>query len=179
VREVDVAGQLVVPGLIDAHPHLREPGLTHKDDFASRTRVAIAGGAKLMRRSRRRRNVSSSPRTRLSEARVRNKILAAAAHCNRLRGSARGQRAETVDMIVTDHASHTPRKKKRPHSHDFASVTGGMPGGQTLLAGMLGLVDAGAITICDLVGSGARLLRCASASAIARGSCRRVATPTL
>ncbi len=33
-----------LPGLIDAHVHLREPGATHKEDFDSGTRAALAGG---------------------------------------------------------------------------------------------------------------------------------------
>lgn len=32
------------PGLIDPHVHLREPGATHKEDFESGTRAALAGG---------------------------------------------------------------------------------------------------------------------------------------
>ncbi len=32
------------PGLIDVHVHLREPGATHKEDFATGTRAAIKGG---------------------------------------------------------------------------------------------------------------------------------------
>ena len=35
---------LELPGLIDPHVHLREPGATHKEDFASGTAAAIAGG---------------------------------------------------------------------------------------------------------------------------------------
>lgn len=39
------AHQLVrLPGLIDVHVHLREPGATHKEDFASGTSAALAGG---------------------------------------------------------------------------------------------------------------------------------------
>jgi dihydroorotase len=34
----------VLPGLIDAHVHFREPGLTQKGDFASESRAALAGG---------------------------------------------------------------------------------------------------------------------------------------
>ena len=41
---MDVSGRLLFPGLVDAHVHLREPGLTHKEDFASGTRAAAAGG---------------------------------------------------------------------------------------------------------------------------------------
>ncbi|XP_006819567.1 LOW QUALITY PROTEIN: multifunctional protein CAD-like [Saccoglossus kowalevskii] len=33
-----------LPGLIDIHVHLREPGATHKEDFASGTAAALAGG---------------------------------------------------------------------------------------------------------------------------------------
>jgi len=33
-----------IPGLIDAHVHLREPGATHKEDFYTGSRAAIAGG---------------------------------------------------------------------------------------------------------------------------------------
>ncbi len=33
-----------LPGLIDVHVHLREPGLTHKEDFTSGTQAALAGG---------------------------------------------------------------------------------------------------------------------------------------
>lgn len=33
-----------LPGLIDPHVHLREPGATHKEDFASGTLAALAGG---------------------------------------------------------------------------------------------------------------------------------------
>lgn len=44
-REViDAAGKLVLPGLVDSHVHFRDPGLTHKEDFASGSRAAAAGG---------------------------------------------------------------------------------------------------------------------------------------
>jgi len=33
-----------LPGLIDVHVHLREPGQTHKEDFSSGTAAALAGG---------------------------------------------------------------------------------------------------------------------------------------
>jgi dihydroorotase (multifunctional complex type) len=35
---------LKLPGLIDLHVHLRDPGQTHKEDFSSGTAAAIAGG---------------------------------------------------------------------------------------------------------------------------------------
>lgn len=41
---VDATGLVVSPGLVDIHVHLREPGQTHKEDIASGTRAAAAGG---------------------------------------------------------------------------------------------------------------------------------------
>ena len=37
-----------MPGLIDTHVHVREPGQTHKEDFASCTAAALAGGITLI-----------------------------------------------------------------------------------------------------------------------------------
>jgi dihydroorotase len=42
--EVDATGLVVMPGLVDPHVHLREPGMTEKEDFLSGTRAAAAGG---------------------------------------------------------------------------------------------------------------------------------------
>lgn len=41
---VDAKGLFVLPGLIDAHVHLRDPGLTHKEDFYTGSCAALAGG---------------------------------------------------------------------------------------------------------------------------------------
>ena len=41
---VDAKGMLVVPGLIDMHVHLRDPGLEYKEDIVTGTRAAAAGG---------------------------------------------------------------------------------------------------------------------------------------
>ncbi len=41
---IDATGMSVYPGLVDAHVHLRDPGLTHKEDFESGTAAAAAGG---------------------------------------------------------------------------------------------------------------------------------------
>lgn len=41
---VDAAGLHLLPGVIDAHVHFRDPGLTHKEDLASGSRACAAGG---------------------------------------------------------------------------------------------------------------------------------------
>ncbi len=41
---IDAAGRLVVPGLIDMHVHLREPGFEYKETIATGTNAAKAGG---------------------------------------------------------------------------------------------------------------------------------------
>ncbi|MCH8913790.1 MAG: dihydroorotase [Planctomycetes bacterium] len=43
-RVIDAAGLLVVPGLIDMHVHLREPGGEHKETIETGTAAAVAGG---------------------------------------------------------------------------------------------------------------------------------------
>ena len=40
----DLTGKVVVPGLVDMHVHLREPGYEQKEDIASGTRAAAHGG---------------------------------------------------------------------------------------------------------------------------------------
>ncbi|MFC4249434.1 allantoinase AllB [Natribaculum luteum] len=43
-RTIDAAGNVLVPGIVDAHIHNREPGLEYKEDWESATRAAAAGG---------------------------------------------------------------------------------------------------------------------------------------
>lgn len=40
----DASGCIVLPGLIDPHVHLREPGADYKEDFRTGTMAAVAGG---------------------------------------------------------------------------------------------------------------------------------------
>jgi len=41
---IDGRGKYLLPGVIDEHVHLREPGLTQKGDIYSETKAAVAGG---------------------------------------------------------------------------------------------------------------------------------------
>jgi dihydroorotase len=43
-ERIDASGCWVVPGLVDLHAHLREPGQEYKEDIASGGRAAAAGG---------------------------------------------------------------------------------------------------------------------------------------
>jgi len=42
--EIDLEGNMLMPGVIDDQVHFREPGLTHKADIFSESRAAVAGG---------------------------------------------------------------------------------------------------------------------------------------
>jgi allantoinase len=44
VDAVDVSGKFVLPGIIDSHVHVRYPGNPQREDFATGTRAAAAGG---------------------------------------------------------------------------------------------------------------------------------------
>lgn len=43
-RIIDASGCFVMPGLVDLHVHLRDPGLTYKEDIGSGARAAARGG---------------------------------------------------------------------------------------------------------------------------------------
>lgn len=44
LQTLDATGRWIVPGLIDLHTHLREPGQEYKEDIVSGTTAAAAGG---------------------------------------------------------------------------------------------------------------------------------------
>ena len=44
LTEIDAAGCVVAPGLVDGHVHFRDPGFTYKEDIESGARAAARGG---------------------------------------------------------------------------------------------------------------------------------------
>jgi dihydroorotase len=43
-RVIDCTGLTILPGIFDMHVHFRDPGQTHKEDIASGSKAALAGG---------------------------------------------------------------------------------------------------------------------------------------
>jgi dihydroorotase len=72
VRVIERAGTWLLPGLVDVHAHLREPGFEWKEDLASGLRAAAAGGFV---------DVCCMPNTRpVNDCRVVTEMLIAKAH---------------------------------------------------------------------------------------------------
>ena len=44
LKTIDATGRFILPGCVDAHVHTRDPGLTHKEDFATLSYAAAVGG---------------------------------------------------------------------------------------------------------------------------------------
>ncbi len=47
-KTIDAKGKHVLPGIIDFHTHVRDPGQTHKEDYETCSRAAAAGGVTMM-----------------------------------------------------------------------------------------------------------------------------------
>lgn len=44
LEEIDLAGQIIAPGLVDVHVHFRDPGFTYKEDIDTGAKAAVKGG---------------------------------------------------------------------------------------------------------------------------------------
>lgn len=71
-RVVDAGDALLLPGLVDTHVHVNEPGRTHWEGFASATRAAAAGGVTTLVEM----PLNSIPATTTADA-LRTKVAAA------------------------------------------------------------------------------------------------------
>jgi len=93
--EVDGRGCWLLPGAVDMHVHLRDPGWTHKEDLESGTRAAVAGGVT---------TVCDMPNTRpptlgLEELRAKQHRALQVAHCEVLFYLGLGQ--DNLDRIAS------------------------------------------------------------------------------
>jgi dihydroorotase (multifunctional complex type) len=43
-KKLNMEGKIILPGIIDTHAHIREPGFTYKEDFETGSKAAAAGG---------------------------------------------------------------------------------------------------------------------------------------
>jgi allantoinase len=75
-RTVDLGDLPLLPGLVDSHVHVNEPGRTEWEGFATATRAALAGGVTTICDM----PLNSSPVTTTVEA-LRVKVAAAAGQC--------------------------------------------------------------------------------------------------
>ena len=75
-RTVDLGDLPLLPGLVDSHVHVNEPGRTEWEGFATATRAALAGGVTTICDM----PLNSSPVTTTVNA-LRTKIAAAAGQC--------------------------------------------------------------------------------------------------
>ncbi len=53
---------VILPGLIDVHVHVREPGASHKEDWDTCTAAALAGGITTVRTTRTRHDATHRTR---------------------------------------------------------------------------------------------------------------------
>ena len=44
MKIIDVEKKLIMPGVIDVHTHMREPGITYKEDFETGSKACAKGG---------------------------------------------------------------------------------------------------------------------------------------
>src|SRR5579859_753202 len=75
---VDHGQAYLMPGLIEVHGHLREPGLTHKEDYISGTKAAVTGGVTTILDQPN----TKPPTTTVEELRLKEAATAGRAYCD-------------------------------------------------------------------------------------------------
>ncbi len=130
----DARGLVVAPGLVDMHAHLREPGQEAKEDFASGTRAAAAGGFT---------TVCSMPNTRppvddavLVNGLIRRAELEGVVNVKIIGALTKGQEgkelAEVGDMLLagavalSDDGRHVANARLLRTGFEYAGMFGGL-----------------------------------------------------
>lgn len=93
--QVDADGLLVLPGLIDVHVHVREPGAVEKEDWESATRAALAGGVTTIL------DMPNNPLPTTTAERVREKLALARARALCDYGVYLGATAENIGLAAS------------------------------------------------------------------------------
>jgi len=75
---IDVGGQIITPGLIDAHVHFREPGLTYKEDFTTGSTAAVMGGVTTVLDMPNTKPTTSTPEV----VKMREELIAQKSYCD-------------------------------------------------------------------------------------------------
>ncbi|GJM20392.1 MAG: dihydroorotase [Planctomycetota bacterium] len=98
---IEAAGRWLLPGFIDDHVHLREPGLEHKEGYASGTRAAAAGGiTTLLEIQNNQPLMTSRSAVQAKLDQVRPKSVVNVAVYGSLVPTARGNLAEMADLVA-------------------------------------------------------------------------------
>ncbi|MGI8913107.1 MAG: dihydroorotase [Chloroflexota bacterium] len=94
-RRVDATDLLILPGLIDVHVHVREPGATEKEDWHTATLAALAGGVTTIL------DMPNNDPPTVSAERVQEKLALAAQHAGCDYGVYLGATADNVGLAAT------------------------------------------------------------------------------
>ena len=194
---IDADGLVVCPGLVDMHVHLRDPGLTYKEDIFTGTAAAAHGGVTsvacmaichvptaksvdIIRRMKKRGvaiTCETCPQyftltedeilTQGSMARVNPPLRTA----KDIKGIIAGLKDGTIDAIATDHAPHSAEEKSRP----LTRAPSGMVGLETSLAiALTELYHTGKMKLPDIIKrmtyTPASILRLSSKGRLSLGS---------
>lgn len=92
-EQIDAAGNLVLPGVVDAQVHFRDPGNTHKEDLQSGSRAAVRGGVTSFLEM-----PNTQPPTTTQQA-LNNKLARAAQVCSANYGFFIGATPDNLEVI--------------------------------------------------------------------------------